>query len=204
MIGEVRSRKPSGVDLLADPLLDKDLAFNDEERDMLGLRGLLPPRVLSIDEQVALELEHLLPLSNPTSKTEALPADILEWTDGRAVVATGSPFAPVEIGGQVRVIGQANNVFVFPGVGLGAIVGEAHEVTDEVFLIAAHTLADHVTPERLATGAIYPPVSELRNVSRAIAEKVVCQARDCGVGRGYHDNQIATAVEAAMWFPTYR
>ena len=89
-------------------------------------------------------------------------------------------------------------------MGLGAIVGEAHEVTDEMFLIAAHTLAAHVTPEPLATGAIYPPVAELRNVSRAIAEKVVCQARDCGVGRGYHDNQIATAVEAAMWYPTYR
>jgi malate dehydrogenase (oxaloacetate-decarboxylating) len=145
----------------------------------------------------------VLPLSNPTSKTEAHPADILEWTGGRALVATGSPFPPVTVEGQTRIIGQANNVFVFPGVGLGAIVGEAREVTDEMFLVAAHTLADHVTDERLAAGSIYPPVSALRDVSRAIAEKVVCQARDCGVGRGYHDDKIGDAVDEAMWFPTY-
>ena len=146
----------------------------------------------------------VLPLSNPTSKTEALPEDIMTWTGGRAVVATGSPFPPVSIDGRNRLIGQANNVFVFPGVGLGAIVAEAREVTDEMFLVAAHILADSVTEERLAQGSLYPPVASLRAVSRAIAEGVVCQARDCGVGRGYHDDRIAAAVEDAMWVPAYR
>jgi malic enzyme len=146
----------------------------------------------------------VLPLSNPTSKTEAIPSDILEWTDGRAVVATGSPFPPVEIEGRSRIIGQANNVFIFPGVGLGAIVGQAREITDEMFLLAAYTLAELVTDERLAAGAIYPPISALRDVSRAVAIRVVCQARECGVGRHLHDDQVEAAVDAAMWFPAYR
>ena len=145
----------------------------------------------------------VLPLSNPTSKTEALPEDIMRWTEGRAVIASGSPFPPVEVNGRQRLIGQANNVFVFPGVGLGAIVADAREVTDEMFLVAAHTLADLVTPDRLATGAIYPPVASLRDVTRAIAVRVVCQARDCGVGRGIHDEQIEGAVDDAMWYPAY-
>jgi malic enzyme len=145
----------------------------------------------------------VLPLSNPTSKTEALPEDIMRWTEGRAVVATGSPFPPVEIDGRTRLIGQANNVFVFPGVGLGVIVGEAREVTDEMFLVAAHTLAEMVSDERLQAGSLYPPVSMLREVTRAIAVRVVCQARDCGVGRGIRDERVVASVDEAMWYPEY-
>jgi malate dehydrogenase (oxaloacetate-decarboxylating) len=145
----------------------------------------------------------VLPLSNPTDKTEALPADILAWTGGRAIVATGSPFEPVEIDGRTRAIGQANNVFIFPGVGLGAIVAEVREVTDDLFLVAAQTLAAHVPEERLEAGSLYPSAHDLRAVTRAIAIAVVRTARDSGSGRAYHDDQIEAAVDAAIWFPEY-
>ena len=145
----------------------------------------------------------IFPLSNPTAKTEAIPADILAWTDGRALIATGSPFEPVRVNGADHVIGQANNVFIFPGLGLGAIVAEAREITDEMFLLAARTLAEMVAPDRLAVGALYPAVSDLRRVSREIAAKVVCQSRDCGVGRLYRDDEVFDAVDSAMWYPDY-
>jgi malic enzyme len=145
----------------------------------------------------------IFPLSNPTAKTEALPADIMAWTDGRALIATGSPFESVEVGGVERIIGQANNVFIFPGMGLGAIVAEAREITDEMFLLAARTLAGMVSPERLAAGALYPAVADLRAVSREIAMKVVCQSRDCGVGRLYREDEVPEAVDSAMWYPEY-
>ena len=145
----------------------------------------------------------ILALSNPTAKCEAIPADLIAWTDGRALVASGSPFAPVVHEGRTHVIGQANNVFVFPGVGLGAILCEAREITDELFLVAADALASLVTPERFATGALYPPVSGLRQVSREIAVGVVRAARDAGVGRAIPDELIGPAVEAGMWWPEY-
>ena len=147
----------------------------------------------------------VLPLSNPTSVAEATPADILAWTGGRAIVATGSPFEAVEVDGLLREVGQANNVFVFPGVGLGAIVAESRAVTDRMFLLAAHQLAAAVTDERLATGALYPPVASLRTTGRRIAVAVAREALAAGLSaaaeRGPFDPE--TEVEAAMWRPEY-
>lgn len=145
----------------------------------------------------------VFPLSNPTSKTEALPADIIRWTEGRAVVATGSPFAPVSNGGRTHQIGQANNVFIFPGVGLGVMVSAAREVTDKMFMVAAHALAEAMTEDQLSQGALYPSASALRKVSRQIACRVVQEARDCGLGRVYRDEQVEQAVDCAMWYPDY-
>jgi malic enzyme len=109
----------------------------------------------------------------------------------------------VEIGGRRREIGQANNVFIFPGVGLGAIASEASEVTDEMFLAAAETLAAHVSAERLASGALYPSVVNLRAVSREIAIRVVEEAMRAGLSPLPDDTDVAGLVDAAMWWPAY-
>ena len=145
----------------------------------------------------------VLALSNPTASSEATPAEVLAWSDGRAMVATGSPFAPVEVSGHLRLAGQANNVFIFPGVGLGAMVARAREVTDEMFLAAAGVLAEMVTGERLEQGALYPPLTDLRAVSRRIAVAVAQEARDRGVGRRVSDPEIEAAVDETMWTPAY-
>jgi malic enzyme len=145
----------------------------------------------------------ILPLSNPTSVCEATPIDIFRWSRGRAIVATGSPFDAVEVDGRRREIGQANNVFVFPGLGLGAIAAEARTITPRMFLLAARTLAEAVTDERLASGALYPPVADLRSVSRAIAIRVAKEAIDAGLAGIDPATNIEVLIDEAMWWPDY-
>jgi len=145
----------------------------------------------------------ILPLSNPTSKAECTAEEAVRWTDGRAIVATGSPFADVVYGGKTHVIGQANNVFIFPGVGLGTAISEAREVTTEMFHIASATLAKHVNQDRLDIGAIYPHQSELRGVSFEIACAVVRYASEHNLGRRIDPENVEAAVRAAVWDPCY-
>ena len=136
------------------------------------------------------EMATILPLSNPTSASEASPAQCIAWTGGRALVATGSPFGPADVGGRRVEAAQANNVYVFPGIGLGAIVSETPIVTDQMFLAAARTLAAAVSDERLRAGFLFPPIGDLRSVARAIAAAVA--------GPGFE-----AAIDAAMWRPAY-
>jgi len=145
----------------------------------------------------------IFPLSNPTSKAECTPSEALLHSDGRAVVATGSPFEPVSFGGEKRIIGQCNNVFVFPGVGLGVLVSEASQVTDSMFLAAARALADFSAEHPAGPGCLYPSLRELRLVSRLIAFKVAQTARNEGIGRTLSDEAIQEAIESFCWFPDY-
>jgi malate dehydrogenase (oxaloacetate-decarboxylating) len=145
----------------------------------------------------------ILPLSNPTSQCEATPADILRWTDGRALVATGSPFEPVQWNGRTIRIGQANNVLIFPGVGLGILVSRCKRVSDAVFRVAAETLALEVSDQDLADGTLFPPLGELRRITEKIACAVVRQVREEGVGLALTDAEIPSVIQAAMWEPVY-
>jgi malate dehydrogenase (oxaloacetate-decarboxylating) len=145
----------------------------------------------------------VFPLSNPTSKTEVTPEDALRWSEGRAIVATGSPFDPVTVDGKRHRIGQCNNSFVFPGVGLGLTVSGARRVSNGMFLEAAKALAAMVTPEDLAECAVYPQLARIRDCSFAVA----CATIHRAVAEGHADPEILEhlekTVERAMWFPEY-
>ncbi|MGK0531659.1 oxaloacetate-decarboxylating malate dehydrogenase [Bacillus sp. 'calajunan'] len=146
----------------------------------------------------------ILPMSNPTPLAEAKPADLIEWTEGRALVATGSPFEPVTYNGVTYVIGQSNNALIFPGLGLGTIVVRANVMTDGMFAAAAEAVASMVDTSQ--PGApILPEVEELRNISEMVAIEVAKVAVAEGVAReNLSDNDIKIAVKEAIWEPEYR
>ncbi|MDZ5607844.1 NAD-dependent malic enzyme [Bacillus pseudomycoides] len=146
----------------------------------------------------------ILPMSNPTPLAEAKPIDLIHWTEGRALVATGSPFEPVTYDGVTYVIGQSNNALIFPGLGLGTIVVRASVMTDGMFAAAAEAVASMVDTSQ--PGApILPEVEELRNISEIVAIEVAKAAVAEGVAREeLSDNDIRKAVKEAMWHPVYR
>lgn len=146
----------------------------------------------------------ILPMSNPTPLAEAKPANLIEWTEGRALVATGSPFEPVTYNGVTYVIGQSNNALIFPGLGLGTIVVRASVMTDGMFAAAAEAVASMVDTSQ--PGApILPEVEELRNISEMVAIEVAKVAVAEGVAReNVSDNDIKIAVKEAIWEPEYR
>jgi len=172
---------------------------------LVGVSGTPGLFTESVVGEVARTCERpvILPLSNPTSKCEAKPEDILRWSEGRALVATGSPFPPVMLGGKSHRVAQANNVFVFPGVGLALVATGASRVTNAMFARAAETLASCVGAADLAEGELYPPQRELRQVARCIAEAVARQAREDGVCPPLSDEDIVERVGREMWSPEY-
>jgi len=145
----------------------------------------------------------IFPLSNPTSKAECTPSEALQHSDGRALVATGSPFDPVRFRGHKHVIGQCNNAFVFPGVGLGVLLSEASRVTDSMFLAAARALADFTVGHPAGDHCLYPSLSDLRAASRLIAFHVAKTARDEGFGQSLDDDALHAAIEDFCWYPDY-
>ena len=186
-------------------------------RDLLAVVRAVKPTVLigtsgepdTFTEDVVREMaKHverpvIFPMSNPTNKTEGKPVDLVAWTNGRALIATGSPFEPVPYQGRTITISQANNSFIFPGVGLGVLVAEAKEVTDGMFAVAAQRLADQVKEADLASGSLFPSTQDIRRISARIAEGVVAEARNVGVGRKIKDADIPKAVATMMWDPAY-
>ena len=172
---------------------------------LIGVCGQGGAFTKSVVQALAESVERplVLPLSNPTNQCEAAPADVIDWSAGRALIATGSPFPPVTCAGRTMRVGQSNNAFIFPGIGLGALVAEAREVTDGMCVAAAECLAGGVCDDDLAAGSLYPPIRDLRAVAGCIAEAVVRAARDDGVGRHLDDTAIPAAVAAARWEPHY-
>jgi malate dehydrogenase (oxaloacetate-decarboxylating)(NADP+) len=143
-------------------------------------------------------------LSNPTSKAECTAAQAYTWSEGRAIFASGSPFAPFELNGRVHVSGQGNNIYIFPGVGLGTLVSQAREVTDEMFLVAAQTLASLVGPDDLSVGRVYPSLTKVREVSLRIAVAVAETAYRSGLAMRPRPTDVVEDIRSRMFQPVYR
>jgi malate dehydrogenase (oxaloacetate-decarboxylating) len=146
----------------------------------------------------------VLPLSNPTSRVEAVPADIIHWTDGKALIATGSPFAPVNYQGKIYNISQCNNSYIFPGIGLGVIAANATRVTDSMLIASSNALADCSPMLTNPTADLLPEIDEIQKVSKLIAFKVAKAAMDAGVAPIISDEQLQHAIEKNFWKPEYR
>ncbi len=145
----------------------------------------------------------IFPLSNPTDLAEGKPAELQAWCDGRAVIATGSPFPPVTVHGKTTTVSQANNAYIFPGLGLGAIVAGAHRVTDTMFYAAARTLAGLVDAASLEQGRLFPPLPTIRSVSAHIAVAVANVAYEEGLATVARPDDLDATVRAAMYDATY-
>jgi malic enzyme len=171
---------------------------------LIGLSGVARSFTEQIVREMAAHVARpvILPSSNPSSISEATPADLYAWTDYRCLVATGSPFPNVEHGGRLYRVGQGNNVFIFPGLGLAAIAANARRITDAMTKVASEALAAQVTSEERAAGLLFPAVSRLRSVSYEIAVAVAHQAIQDGVAEVAHDD-VERLVREARWSHEY-
>ncbi|MDG1401264.1 MAG: NAD-dependent malic enzyme [Candidatus Binatia bacterium] len=145
----------------------------------------------------------VFPLSNPTSRIEAAPSDIIEWTDGQALIATGSPIDPVTYKGKTYPIAQCNNTYIFPAFGLGVVAGNVTRVSDEMFREASRTLASCAASERKKTGALLPPLPSIREVSKDIAFAVASKAQEQGHAPKTTPEELRAKIEQKFWDPAY-
>jgi malate dehydrogenase (oxaloacetate-decarboxylating) len=193
-----RLQDPSRVTL-------KDVVRNAKPTVLIGVtaqRGLFDDEILEMMGGNA-ERPVILALSNPTTKSECTPEEALRRTGGRALVANGSPFPPVELNGHQVLTSQCNNLYMFPGVGLGALVGKARTVTDRMFVAAAKALSALVTPEQEEQGLLLPPMTDIRRVSFEVAKAVAIEARDSGIGRLLDDDEMEKVILQAQWQPGF-
>lgn len=198
-VAQYRCKNPSTVTL-------EETILNAKPTILIGTSGtprLFTEPVVKTMSKIN-ERPMVFPLSNPTSKSECTAEEAIRWSDGRAIVATGSPFPPVRYQERQYRIGQGNNAFIFPGVGLGIWSGQVRRVTNGMFLEAAKTLADQVTASDLDACAVYPELTRIRDCSRAVALAVIRRA----VSEGHADERVLEDLEGtvnrAMWFPRYR
>ncbi|WP_306372848.1 NAD-dependent malic enzyme [Ruegeria meonggei] len=167
-----------------------------------GQAGLFSEEII---RAMAAHTDHpvVLPLSNPTSRIEAVPADIIHWSDGHAMVATGSPFDPVVYNGQTHHVAQCNNSYIFPGMGLGVLAARARRVTDGMFMAAAEALATLSPAKSDRTASLLSDVGNIREVSKAIAFAVGQQAQLDGVAPKSTGDDLKAAINAKFWTPHY-
>jgi len=142
-------------------------------------------------------------LSNPTSKSECTAEEAAIATKGKALFAAGSPFPPFNHEGKAFTTSQCNNMFIFPGVGLGALVSKATKITTKMFLGASKALSAFVTPEQLSKNMLLPQLTDIRKVSLHVAKAVAIEARESGLGRRLSDEEFSRVIEKAQWEPHY-
>jgi malate dehydrogenase (oxaloacetate-decarboxylating) len=191
------SRQQGGPIMLADVVANANptMLIGTSTQHGAFTEGIVRQMAATVDRPI------ILPLSNPTSKAEAVPEDLIRWTDGRALVATGSPFPPVSHGGRTYTIAQANNALVFPGLGLGVAVVRARRITDAMIAAAADAVAALADPTGPG-GALLPPVTDLRTVSAAVAIAVAQTANEQGLAEQPLTDPVKQ-IHQAMWRPEY-
>lgn len=145
----------------------------------------------------------IFPYSNPTSRSECTAEEAYQWSNGRAIFASGSPFPPVEMLGRKFIPGQGNNVYIFPAMGMAVYATEATRVTEEMFIIAAKAVAEQVTEENLASGLIYPPQSSILDASLHVAERVATYIFEKGLARAPRPRDIGTLIRERAYRPVY-
>lgn len=145
----------------------------------------------------------ILPLSNPTSRAEAVPSDLLQWSSGAALVATGSPFNPVSINGETIEVAQCNNAYIFPGMGLAVVAGQIKRVTNKMMMAAALALAEQAPALKTGVGRLLPELSCIRDVSRHIAKAVIIEAINEGHAKPMSEKNIDKAIDKTQWYPDY-
>jgi malate dehydrogenase (oxaloacetate-decarboxylating) len=198
-LSEWTLQHPNRVDLL-------DVVANARPTALIAVSGQAGTLTEPIVREMAAHVERpiIFPLSNPTSRAEATPAQLLAWTDGRAIISTGSPFPPVNWQNELRAIDQTNNSYIFPGFGLGVLASHARRVTDSMFMASAKALAELSPTRHDKHGRLLPPVTELRNVALAVAKAVAKQAAADGVAEPYDDETLQACINALVWEPVYR